>query len=114
MIPVYQDTENGCFRAAVASVLELSPIYVPDLHGSKDWHTEFHAWCRDNRYMCRFYWDCKRVRNGFYIAVGHPPGKLDRTHAVVHKGPRMVHDPHQSRLGIAQWLYSIELKRLGI
>lgn len=113
MIPVYQDTENGCFRAAVASVLELNMIHVPDLHGCIDWRKEFQVWCNAHGYRGTFYWHHDKVRNGYYIAVGFGPRRNDRMHAVVHKGPRMVHDPHPSGLGIREWTYSIELKRLN-
>ena len=101
MIPVdqtrYGDPGGNCFSACVASLLELPIDDVP--YFMHDWPAAFDAWL-EARGLCQVsvpYDPSMGVPPGFYILGGQCPRG---SHAVVARGPDIVHDPHPSRVGL--------------
>lgn len=95
------DTGGDCWRACLASILEVPITDVPDFvneHGgryvteTRNWLEAFGLWLVEVRYHGNF--------PGYMIASGPSPRHRDVHHAVVWKGRTMAHDPHPSRDGI--------------
>jgi len=125
MIPVDQtilhDPKNGkvgdCFRACVASLLELPPETVPHFAELRRdlWFAEFTKWLEDLGYSAIFI-DVETIQknvaeptmvvgdDAIAIAGGIANGRTV-PHSVLWSfagGGRMVHDPHPSRRGIRE------------
>ena len=106
MIPVDQtlfwteeESHGNCMQAAVASLLELPLIEVPDFwisnHFWKAVYEFFNARKMIFKGMAR-----KDIPNDtYYIVIGDSPRGATK-HAVVYINGQMVHDPHPSRAGI--------------
>ena len=110
MTPVYQTKEGfggDCFRAAVASILELPleavPCFEDLMVGRDDWWAEFEEWLRD-------YGLYPIVRGGnldgivfpgYYLVAGST-NRGDLLHQVVYKNGELVHDPHPSGDGLLE------------
>lgn len=108
MIRVYQEQDDDCFRAAVASIMEIPLIRVPDLHGVKDWRAEFVVWALHHGYRCEFS-NGARPYPGDYVAIGESWSSPLRTHAVVYRNGVLFHDPHPDNKGFKRCIYSIRL-----
>lgn len=116
------DPETGdCFRACVASVLELPLRAVPHFCGDrlKEPEFEINGWGIDNWYMNLKTWaklvglevelvknveDRKRrdIHGDYIVASGPSPRDPENTlHGVVmNTEEEIIHDPHPSRAGI--------------
>ena len=124
MTPVDQsimhDPENGkigdCFRACVASLLDLPLEKVPHFMENKNkrWFDDFTKWLSILD-MSAVFIDSETIRDhikevvvvlgdqAIVIAGGKSPKGV--AHSVLwtfHEGGRMVHDPHPSRKGILE------------
>lgn len=101
---------GDCFRACVASILELDPVSVPHFlfDGSQQ------AWKgRANKFLASHglgllvllvneYVEevLDEWPDAFHILSGRSPRHPDFYHAVVARNGRVIHDPHPSRAGI--------------
>lgn len=104
MTPVDQRTETDCLRACIASILSLSYEEVPDFEPGQDQSARLDAWLAE-RSMYRavlsaWSWG-SWVPGGYHIMAGPAVGGA-LCHAVVGYRGEMVHDPHPSRLGLAE------------
>lgn len=113
MIPVDQTRLHGenvkgnCFRACIASVLELSIDEVPafeDMTIPYEWidrcieFLESHGYQYEGIYSLEDLRDCNGV-DGYLVANGKSP-RGDFKHSVIWKDGAIVHDPHPSRSGL--------------
>lgn len=112
-----ENTVGDCFRACLASILEMDPSDVPhfvELGGDKWWilATE---WCEENGLSLTYSFKANGIREHlplYWIASGKSP-RGDFNHSVVFFGDEMVHDPHPSRDGIEglpTFCYEVTLK----
>jgi hypothetical protein len=131
MIPVDQEflhlaipgQEGDCFRACVASVLELSRDEVPHFaqltagSGSAAFWNMAYDWLESRGYEYVY-----RNRSGrgaldkdaYQIMSGPSPRGNGGYHAVVGQGGSIIHDPHPSRAGLAgdpkKWYWASLIK----
>lgn len=106
---LFHDPDAGvvgdCFRACVASILELSIDEVPHFFedGGRVW------WFELDRFLAQrglaaveFTTSSENVLSeaAVYIASGPSPRHPEVHHAIVCRGFDVVHDPHPSRDGI--------------
>ena len=110
MIPVHQ-TKVGfggnCFRAAVASILELPLEDVPcfeDLMMERDdWWVKFKKWLGDyGLYPVVRGGDLDGVVFPGYYLVAGTTNRGDFLHEVIYKNGELVHDPHPSGDGLLE------------
>ena len=104
MISEYNPIDNksgDCWRACIASLLELSVNDVPHFVGeygnrymekTRKWLNERGFGLVETRYHGGY--------NSFLIASGPSPRSKDVTHSVIWQNGKMVHDPHPSRAGL--------------
>jgi hypothetical protein len=100
--PVDQTTfgypHGNCFSACVASLLHLAVDDVPWFLRHADWYGAFAEWLRPRGfYPVNVPWSGAWCPEGYYILGGRSPR---HAHAVVARGPDIVHDPHPSRAGL--------------
>ncbi len=114
MIPVMQTEFGGgkgnCFVACIASLLEIPVGDVPDFlledHESflvANWHVRYSTWLNKRGWgVCYLgtpqFLRIVGVKDAYFIVSGKSPRGIG--HAVVYKGPNMVHDPHPSGDGV--------------
>jgi hypothetical protein len=117
--------QGDCFRACVASILELPISEVPHFaqltHGSSSaafWNMAY-DWLEERGYEYTF---CSRVnRPGrdkaeFHMLTGLSPRGNGTYHCVVAQGGVIVHDPHPTHAGLAgdaadwRWNYLTKMK----
>jgi hypothetical protein len=124
VIPVDQqflhDPEKGikgdCFRASIASILELPIKEVPHFCAdSEGWHERLQEWLAKQG-LC--YLEINNVRpndfkmldisNCYHTLVGPSPRFPDELHCVVGRNGEMVFDPHVDKRGLvgdpSKWL----------
>lgn len=115
---VMHDEERGergdCFRACVASILELPSDEVPhfvqlaeDTGNDLDWATMFVAWC-SSRGVDFYSIPGDRKPTGWAITSG--PGGRGPLHSVVTFAGELRHDPHPSRAGLVSVLDHIVIQ----
>lgn len=109
MTPVDQtkvhDPDNGvlgdCWRAAVASVMDLPLAEVPVLEHESDPYDALCRWaCLRGFYLLGFAPD--NPPSGYSIAIGPSPRRTDCSHCCVALDGQVVHDPHPSRAGLPE------------
>lgn len=129
MIPIKQtqlhDPPNSignCFRAAVASILEVGIDDIPPFEqamfeGGSDWYQQFVSWLYDQGYglvtwhvthpdHCDIY---VGPPPGIYVlTTGPSPRNVGVGHCVVYRDGEMVHDPHPSGDGLASSPHTFE------
>lgn len=95
---VFGDPGGDCFRACVASLLELDLDQVPHF-AARDWPRSLELWLAE-RGLCDV-WICW-TPDGWVPPGPHiRGGQCSRgSHAVVAVGAEIVHDPHPSREGL--------------
>jgi hypothetical protein len=107
---VLHDAEHGirgdCFRACLASILELPPESVPMAFNPNGWRGVINAWLAP---LGLFYFDiraddpmCEGLLHAspYHIITGPSPRGGGVRHAVVgHRGV-IEHDPHPTRAGL--------------
>lgn len=123
MTPVKQtilhDPENGkfgdCFRACIASLLELPITAVPHFcdQYNPSWFRELNEWLAPRGYFflefgCEdpkgweFWLDqCACGGDLYHTLCGPSPRFKDASHAVIGKNGKFVFDPHPSDAGLA-------------
>lgn len=96
---------GNCFRACIASLLEIPIDEVPNFNAEpvKDWHMRYAAWLNKRGLgVCHLgtpaFLTVAGVKDAYFIVSGKSPRGID--HAVIYKGPKMVHDPHPSGGGV--------------
>lgn len=89
-----QPDHGDCFRACVASILELDPTTLPNFADA--WPDSWIAWAGDRYELVEY----AEPPHGWSIAVGVSPRDSVITHGVVWYGDKIVHDPHPSRAGL--------------
>jgi hypothetical protein len=98
MIKIFQPNDIDCFRACVASILELPLSEVPsfvELHG-RDYLIHALKFLEDRNYtlVCVPYECASHLFFLFpHIVVGRLYKTTDIHHATVYVGEEMVHDP---------------------
>ena len=114
MQPVMQrqlhDPKNGvngdCYRAAVASLLEIELEDAPDLTEAADQNGTLCEWLgKNDLQMARMAiteeeWLTTYGPIGYYLASGPSPRFPDCLHVVVYKAGKLAHDPHPEGTGI--------------
>ena len=110
MIPVYQTAFGGpdsptpgdCFRACVASILELPINEVPHFCATEEWIPPLQAWFRERGWMPLLVagdigcW----LLDAYHVAAG--PGSRDGcAHCVVCRGDELAHDPLPGGMGLS-------------
>lgn len=123
MTPVDQTItgEKGdCFRACLASILDLPTLEVPHFFAeSDDMHGATKAWLapRGITFLPMYFLNPEALQythfgfSGYCILGGYGPRRNERgdhrEHAVVGRilpfGAEMVHDPHPDRSGLLNW-----------
>ncbi len=113
MIPVDQEfthnpsegTEGDCFRAVLASILELPIADVPHFAAQTTVAGEFwsavYDWLEAQGYQ---YWPGRNPPEGaleYHALSGPSPRTKGGFHATVGLNGQVVHDPHPSRSGIS-------------
>ena len=98
MTPILQ-TEFGpqgnCFRACVASILDVPLEEVPDLRGDRMWGPKLREWLAGRGWCCEFR---EETPAGWSIAsVRLMDGSI---HAVVCQDGDVVHDPNPRAFGL--------------
>lgn len=112
MIPVMQnrfyDKDRGlrgnCMQAAMASILDLKLDQVPDFfEGPKGFWTNVMQFL-EARGLMLFEPGKQFVPDCFYLAHGLSSRGVH--HTVVHRGGKLIHDPHPSGEGIiaVEWI----------
>lgn len=110
MIPVTQtklhDPDNGvngnCWRAAIASILEIGIDDIPHLEDAEYGWVDFHEFLLTQGMVPKFSDD---PPEGYVLAVGLSPRGV--SHCVVAKDGEFVHDPHPAGgfvLEVKEWI----------
>ena len=134
MIPVDQEflhlavpgQQGDCFRACVASILELPISDVPHFAQLTEGSSSAAFWNMAYDWLeSRGYEYVYRTRAGrdsldktdYQIMTGPSPRGNGTYHAVIGKGGIIVHDPHPSRAGLAgdpkEWYWASLVKADG-
>ena len=109
MTPVDQsklhDPDNGimgdCWRACVASILDLPLGDVPELESASDPYDTLSRWaCLRGCYLLGF--EPGNPPFGYSIAVGPSPRGKNRFHCCIAKDGEIVFDPHPDRTGLKE------------
>jgi hypothetical protein len=97
------DQRGDCFRACVASILEVDPRELPNPHGAEHWGD---AWDRALGpfglwvvWLGKHWWPTgERAQQfeGYWIAAVPSP-RIEGNHCVVMRGTEVVHDPTHAR-----------------
>ena len=92
-------TVGDCFRACIASVLELPADAVPHfaLLGNR-WSRVADAFCEALSRDLEWH-DGEPPDDIWAIVTVQSPRGSDVRHSVIYRGGKMVHDPHPSRAG---------------
>ena len=99
--PDFQEPEGDCFRACVASLLDLPLEDVPHFATfgvEGGWLLECRRWLKE-RGLTIIFTDEPPPAGCLAIASGPTPRGAE--HAVVVRGQELVHDPHPSRAGLS-------------
>lgn len=94
------DVHGDCFRACVASILEVKPEAVPHfiLHGSRWFRIATSFLYHLDR---EIEWNQGEIKgmplDTWVIATVHSPRREGTLHSVIMRNGKMVHDPHPSR-----------------
>jgi hypothetical protein len=105
MIPVPMRYKYDCWRASLASILELPYEEVPETGPIEGWYEETREWLKKFGvdYMEMIFTDNtdpeSRLR-GYHIIVGDSPRLTGIKHAVVGRDGRMIWDPCPDGLGV--------------
>lgn len=112
MIPVKQ-TKTGdggnCFRACVASILELSMEDVPDFcnENPDNWFVSFCDWLRQFGMTAmmikaeRWKGSYSKILRDVDLLAGGKSAIRDNMHEVIYRNGEMIHDPAPEELGLA-------------
>lgn len=97
------DELGNCFRACVASLLEVKVDELPRFEkwmfeNPKAWERIFSSWLDNSRFSLELRWSSNPL-SCHTIAFGPSP-RSDDNHCVVSKDGDIVHDPHPSRDGL--------------
>lgn len=97
---------GDCFRAALASLLDLPLASVPNFVEAAYWWQELEAWLGARGYdPMRLPWPPPTgvtwQPGGYYLASGESPRDHALRHAVVYLDGRLAHDPHPDGTGLA-------------
>ena len=118
MKPVYQLIDRpplgDCFRACVASILEVPVAALPNFADSDDWGKRWNVWGRDHNLQL-LTWphnpDWGWLPSGYCIAGVKLPG-VTWQHAIVAHDGKLVWNPHPGygeRMGaigeVADWTF---------
>lgn len=117
MIKVYQETENDCFRACVASIFELSLSDVPDfcnIYSPEIWFEKFNSWLYKH-YKLRAINTTGAMYDIPFYTIGSGLSINNIMHGVVCKNGRIVHDPSplEGDIEITEMMYFI-VNPLGV
>ncbi|MCK4785640.1 MAG: hypothetical protein KAV87_17935 [Desulfobacteraceae bacterium] len=120
------EDHGDCFRACVASILELAILAVPNFAEQSQSDDEF--WELNNRWAARkgykyvtIYLEKSNrhiIKDILCIASGKSPRRKDRSHAIVWLNSK-IHDPHPSNDFLAEepteftMLVPLDLKTLN-
>lgn len=107
MIKVYQETDNDCFRACIASILHCSVGQVPNFMqlGVDKFSQSWRRWEEDKPFILvdiavnDDFLNLAKLSNLTYIGTGKSP-RGDFYHCCIFHGDKMVHDPWQNGNGI--------------
>jgi hypothetical protein len=106
---------GNCFRACVASLLEVSLYALPRFevwmfNNPCTWMDIFSSWASSDSRVSRI--DVSsRPLDCLHIVIGPSPRYRKVNHAVCREGRSLVHDPHPSGLGISDINVSLLLKQ---
>ena len=97
---------GNCFSACIASVLEIGINEVPNVAKDFAWFQIMDEFV--NKYGYGLYlMERKEIpvsdiwcKHAYIIANGQSPRHENRTHSVVYKNGKMVHDPHPDNIGL--------------
>lgn len=104
MKPVIQEGRSDCFRACVASILELPLATVPDADGA-DWLDGYNTWLAARGLALVVVPPSGGViPQGYAIGVANA-GSPDRDHAVVLHDGKIVHDPSPLVRPLGTWAW---------
>ena len=99
---------NGdCFRACVASIFEVPLDAIPNFtaDGPENFAALLDKWSTKNNLFCfdvsADSLDPDWIKDMYVIATGPSPRDSSKLHAVVWKNGKLAHDPHPSKLGLA-------------
>lgn len=110
--PNAENLPGDCFRAAVASVMELPLDGVPHfmLFGDK-WLDAFFMWMEERGFSVSFTTDAFDVpTDTFYLLTGKSP-RGDFKHTVVARNSETLHDPHPMGGGVESFVHAIWVVR---
>lgn len=104
---------GNCFRACLASILEINIDSIPEFENMKagEWHQPFMNFLNENGYEFEGTGHIHRLEmlktyegvDGYIIVNGISPRKwVKRGHSVVYKDGILVHDPHPSGDGLLE------------
>ena len=111
MKPVFQQTQNDCYSACIASIFDLDLVDVPNFfnvagYDRDAWWDAVRSYLRTLGYgVVSLTMDRNNLAQlgGFLICSGSPVNRvehMDTNHATVWYGGEMIHDPHPSGAGI--------------
>jgi len=118
------DPDNGvsgdCFRACVASVLELPIEEVPHFVSTDDWIACTQQWLKEKglqfievQYNSMMF-DHFKLYGLYHMMTGPSPRFPGSLHCCVALDGKIVHDPHPDRSGLAgsedDWLVGLLIK----
>ena len=105
MIKVYQELENDCFQACIASILGCNIENIPNCYdnGIENFKNKWYEWEKDKPFHL-IDMDLNKDTMGWMkdivmIAVGKSP-RGDYNHCVIMKNNKIIHDPHPDNEGI--------------
>jgi hypothetical protein len=86
--------KGDCFRACVASILEMDIDDLPNYHGY-NWWNRWIAWGTKHGLVFECYYPDEVPPEAEYVIAGPKSPRIpDITHAVVVKNGKIVWDPH--------------------
>lgn len=119
MIPVEQtvfhdppESHGNCFRACVASIMEVRIDYVPPFEkimfeaDDEDWFVRFREWLHSEGWGLWYWLEVGRslpIENRgelLVLTTGPSPRFQDTGHCILTRNRQLVHDPHPSGAGI--------------
>lgn len=112
---------NGdCFRACIASLLDLPIAEVPHFCNSETWFTDTQRFLSEKGYDYPGGWEVSENPgietfagvDGYYIGSGPSPRFPDAHHAVICKAGQVIFDPHPDKTGILELKYIDCITRL--